>query len=296
MRDGRKQKSVTGRRYKTRRVDRENNNFHVQDASMTRLEPPTAPTDSESHARRALELISLSRTGCAGQGYVSFHSRRWKYLLEICVRYLPQRQKRVLDIGRSQFSYTLAEYYSEVETLGFPLEEDVGALRNTQPKLIPHVTFDLNRTQDPGSWLKLPPFDLIVMAEVVEHLYTAPELVFLFLRSILRQGGILVCQTPNAVWLPRRIQMLAGIHPYERIRCYDKNPGHYREYTGSELREIGEVCGFEILLHEFKDYFGSEGSVTRHPARRLVYRCVTALYPGGRSGQTIVFHLPKTAA
>ncbi len=266
---------------------------------MTRREQPTGPPDSESLVRRALELINLSKIGLVDHDYVSFHSRRWKYLLEICVRYLPQRQSRVLDIGRSQFSYELAEYYSGVETLGFPVEEDMGghtALRNTQPKIIPHVTFDLNRTQDPGSWLKLPPFDLIVIAEVMEHLYTAPELVLLFLGSILRQGGILVCQTPNAVWLPRRIQMLAGIHPYERIRCYDKNPGHYREYTGSELRKIGEACGFEILFHEFKDYFGSEGSVRRHPARRLVYRCVTALYPGGRSGQTIVFHLPMPPA
>jgi SAM-dependent methyltransferase len=243
---------------------------------------------------QAVELIRQSKAGRGDHDYISFHSRRWKYLFELCLRFLPPRQSRVLDIGRTQFSYDLAGYYSEVETLGFPLEGDVGghtALRHTPPKTIPHVVFDLNQAQDPGSWPRLQPFDLIVLAEVIEHIHTAPELVFLFLRSILKPGGTLICQTPNAVWFPRRIEMLKGVQPFERIRCYDKNPGHFREYTGNELRELGELCGFEILRHEFMDYFGPELQTTLRP-KRLLYKCLTALFPALRSGQTIVFRLP----
>lgn len=252
-------------------------------------------TDSEHDAAtRARELINLCIRGF-DLGYMSYHSERWRYLLETCVRYVPQRQSRVLDIGRSQFSYNLADYYSDVTTLGF-LPEGVGGhavFCNTQPKTIPHVTFDLNQTQDPDSWLKLPAFDLIVMAEVLEHLYTAPELVFLFLRSILREGGILVCQTPNAISLPRRIKMVVGIHPYERIRCLDKNPGHFREYTSSELREIGEVCGFETVLLKFKEYFGPGESSGVRRAVGVISNWIAALYPPGRRGLTVVYRLPK---
>jgi len=103
---------------------------------------------------QAVELIRQSKAGRGDHDYISFHSRRWKYLFELCLRFLPPRQSRVLDIGRTQFSYDLAGYYAEVETLGFPLEEEEGqntAAGRTPPKTMPHITFDLNQSQDPLS-------------------------------------------------------------------------------------------------------------------------------------------------
>ena len=69
------------------------------------------------------------------------------------------------------------------------------------------------------------PYDVIVFAEVIEHLYTAPELVLPYLRELLVLGGVLLLQTPNAVSLRKRAKLLLGVNPFERIRTERDNPG-----------------------------------------------------------------------
>jgi SAM-dependent methyltransferase len=102
-----------------------------------------------------------------------------------------------------------------------------------------HYCFDLNETQYRDRWRSgLGPYDLVVFAEVIEHLYTAPELVLDFLGRLLVPRGLLLLQTPNAVSLGKRVKFALGINPFERIRVDRLNPGHYREYTLNELLDI----------------------------------------------------------
>lgn len=81
-----------------------------------------------------------------------------------------------------------------------------------------HVSFDLNDSQDPEHPPQVAPYDVVVMAEVIEHLYTAPTLVLTCVASWLVPGGRLVVQTPNAVALDKRVRLLCGRNPYESIR------------------------------------------------------------------------------
>ena len=62
-------------------------------------------------------------------------------------------------------------------------------------------------------------YELIIMAEVIEHLYTSPSLVPGLLQSLLRPGGLLIVQTPNALAIGRRFKMLLGRHPFELDAC-----------------------------------------------------------------------------
>ena len=239
----------------------------------------------------ARELISDSDRANSTSGYAEYHQARFEYLTALCHRFAPGTNSSVLDIGRSPLSDLLAVKYPNLTTLGLAFEDDTGAhaKETTIGKDHGHVVFDLNRAQDPNEWPAAGPFDLIVFAEVLEHLYTAPELILLFFASLLSPGkGVLICQTPNAAAIHKRLKLLLGYNPYERIRCFDRNPGHYREYTRAELAEIGRVTGLEPIFHEYVDYFGCKGNSMK-ALMNILYQHTAAKVPSFRRGQTIVY-------
>ena len=206
-------------------------------------------------------LIERERSWTCGTGsradYEKSHGFRFQKLLEVCRRHVPSRTARVLDVGRSGLTAVLAGYYGSVATIGFELNEDDGGHRETVAiDDVPHIVFDLNRSADTEAWPDLPQaFDLIVYSEVIEHIHVAPELTLLFLSWLSRAGGKIVVSTPNAAALRNRIRLLGGANPFERIRYYDGNPGHFREYTADELRKMAEPADLHCLEVDKIDFF-----------------------------------------
>jgi len=188
-------------------------------------------------------------SGAANPAYAAFHRPRFVFLLDLLRTCGATGTSRILDIGASQLtSWIASELGVHVESMG--LEEDA------RFENVTHHRFDLNAAQDRSQWrLDIGPYDIIVFAEVLEHLFTAPELVLQYLRELVVPGGALVLQTPNAVALRKRIKMAIGSHPFERIRIQRDNPGHFREYTASELRQLLAGAGFSIERVWFEHYF-----------------------------------------
>ncbi len=197
-------------------------------------------------------------SGDANPAYVAFHRPRFQFLVDTVRLYATRPGCRLLDIGASRLTSLLAtELNVEVDCLG--LDAD-GQIHDTR-----HHRFDLNDAQDRSRWrTDIGPYDIIVFAEVIEHLYTAPELVLAYLKDLLVPGGVLLVQTPNAVALRKRAKLLLGRNPFERIRTDRSNPGHFREYTLSELREILLGAGFAIDRVWMKYYF--DARYARHDA------------------------------
>lgn len=206
--------------------------------------------------------------------YDSYHARRVRYAVATCRSVRRNSETRVLDIGRSKLTERLKGHYLNVTTLGFAC---------TAPD---HITFDLNDAREGMPTAER--FELIVMAEVLEHLYTAPEIVLSMLRRMLVPGGHLVIQTPNAVDLLKRLKLLAGKNPYERIRADTTNPGHFREYTKRELIEIARAAGFEVVSHSYAEYFGAYGGDMKRKVLLPMLRLVALLVPPLARGQTLV--------
>jgi SAM-dependent methyltransferase len=98
--------------------------------------------------------------------------------------------------------------------------------------------------------------DVVVLAEVIEHLHAPPQLVLGYLVGWLRPGGTLLVQTPNAVALHKRLRMLAGRSPFEPIRATRENPGHLHEYTLPELQDAARRAGLEPVSTVTANYFG----------------------------------------
>jgi trans-aconitate methyltransferase len=224
-------------------------------------------------------LPDLSRryTAPEEQVYLRTHDARYRLLLELVGELAP---KRMLVAGPSYESVLLRETFPEatVDTLGwhdarFPLREGEQ-----------HTELDLND----GHYPQLERHDVVVCAEVIEHLHVAPGPVLRFLASGLEPDGHLIVQTPNATALPKRIRMLFGRNPYEPIRETAGNPGHFHEFTTTELLETVEAAGLEVTRWLTANYFD-------HGSRKnRAYRLLGPVMPRTlREGITLVARLSR---
>jgi SAM-dependent methyltransferase len=230
----------------------------------------------------------VSSSGQGNPGYLAFHQPRFAFLLEI-VRQQVAGTARILDVGPSPFTAMVREaLHIPVDTLG--LEPEARSERGR------HFHFNLNDTQHGSKWrLDFGRYDLIVFAEVIEHLFTAPEIVLAYLRDLLAPGGQLLLQTPNAASLRKRIKLALGRNPFERIRLDPSNPGHFREYTARELAEILAHSGFAVRQSWTQFYFDARHArheIGTEPPNRLrgtVVNLANRALPGFlREGITIL--------
>lgn len=261
----------------------------------TMTDPKTSPKPDRADEPQNLYerlLAAEDKRQARAIKYEDFHRERYDYVVSLCQEVAPNRDAKVLDIGRSKLSLLISEDYDSMSTMGFPIVEDTHGIRGDQLSPQKHIVFDLNDAQYPERWVELPKFDLIVFAEVIEHIHTAPELVLAFLASGLAPGGHLICQTPNAVSLDRRLHMLFGRNPYDRILINHANPAHFREYTKRELCSFGEDVGLEVVYHEYRDYFGVNGGPVKQVVGKL-FKAVCEAVPRLSRGQTVIFRRPS---
>jgi SAM-dependent methyltransferase len=218
--------------------------------------------------------------------YVNVHKRRFADILRLCSTYVPDRSARVLDIGRSELTACLMTFYHRVQTLGLdPAVDDGGHREVSTMETVPHITFDLSNSDNVDTWPDCGCFDLIVFSEVIEHLHIAPEFVLAFLSSLLADGGVLVCTTPNAADIAKRLRLACGRNPYERLRLYSMNPGHIREYTRQELAEIACSVGLRCIRHRYFNWPQSSG---RNRIKTACLKLARA-YPSFRGTSVAIF-------
>ncbi len=86
-------------------------------------------------------------------------------------------------------------------------------------------------------------FDVVVAAEIIEHLYDTEG----FLREInrvLKATGNLVLTTPNLASLGRRLFLLLGLNPVMEVSCSEGSAGHIRYFVKSTLSQLLTQAGF----------------------------------------------------
>jgi hypothetical protein len=231
-----------------------------------------------------------ARLGPEMSAYWNYSKQRFIFQTALVGRFIEQASAngetpRILDIGPSFQTLLLHRLWGDrihLDTFGF-----------TDPKFPPpgqgkHLPFDLNDAYYPDRWLRVDPYNVIVMFEVIEHLYTSPIQVLRYLHTLCAGGGYLFISNPNAVALQHRIKMLLGKHPYERIRENRDNPGHYRENTRDELSEMGTEAGFSVQEIHMQN-LTSSGAL----ASQIFKFCSRFMPPTLRKDVTIVFQNRK---
>ncbi len=103
-------------------------------------------------------------------------------------------------------------------------------------------------------------FDLVLMAEVLEHV-VKPDRALDEVRRVLRPRGYLVLSTPNLACLPNRVLLALGIQPLfsevseervmgRRLAVFGQGGqpvGHLRLYTKRALLEFLDSRGFRTV-------------------------------------------------
>jgi len=122
-----------------------------------------------------------------------------------------------------------------------------------------YTQLDLNR-DSLATALTGQTFDVLFCGEVIEHLFS-PDALLRELRELMTDESILLLSTPNLGYWVNRLLLLVGVSPLflensaERklgrfVRALGQgNPteGHIRLFTYRALRELVELCGFEIV-------------------------------------------------
>lgn len=224
--------------------------------------------------------------------YALYHAPRFAVLLKLVKEYAPTGDPKILDVGISEFADMVRDTLGcNVDTLDIfpPLPMERGK----------QYEFDLNNCDKPDRWpTDLPQYDVIVLAEVVEHLYASPLHAFRLFLSLLKPGGVLLVQTPNAVALHKRVKMLFGRNPYMLIYEKDKHAGHVREYTLKELENYSRNAGFEVVRSLRLGYFdyryiGHAGVHVSSAKAKLANFIANNSPPSLRPGLTLVLRRPK---
>ena len=115
---------------------------------------------------------------------------------------------------------------------------------------LPEVVEYCNQNHQFGNWfsadLSLPPargwthnpgFDLIICADVIEHL-SNPDSILEWVRKFSHDGTVVIFSTPNR-------DVLQG----PDSKGPPSNPSHYREWGWDEFESYLRASGFTIMSH-----------------------------------------------
>lgn len=135
--------------------------------------------------------------------------------------------KKVLDIGCRDGALT-SLYYKGNDVTGVDI--DLDALARAREKFgITTTSFDLN-----GEWpLSQGSYDVVVAAEVMEHLYY-PDRVLEKISNTLKSGGMLLGSIPNAFSLKNRIRLLFGRKRHTPLA----DPTHINHFSRKEFERL----------------------------------------------------------
>ncbi len=189
------------------------------------------------------------------QEYYDQFADRYRNTLRWIERVLPPGG-RMLDLGSGQFA-VLCRYLldCECDVLDIDTRSEAALKENS----IGFRAMDLSRER----FVAERPYDLIVMAEVIEHVPTPPYVVFGNLVQALAPGGHLLVTTPNLYRLRNVLRLALGRHIFDHflVPGPDQPLGHFLEYGLEQLKWHITKAGLELVESSIEQL--SWGAATR---------------------------------
>jgi 2-polyprenyl-3-methyl-5-hydroxy-6-metoxy-1,4-benzoquinol methylase len=180
-----------------------------------------------------------------------FDPEDWNNTAAAIYRFAREGGNRVLDLGSGPglvSSHLKTTDGKDVTCL----DNDESRLRSAKERGIEHTILGNLEVADWTTPLAGETFDVIIIADVLEHLVHPGEVLRLILhRGLLAPGGFLVVSIPNAAHEAIVAELLTGRFRYRETGLLDST--HLRFFTKDTFFELCERHGFLVTkLHRTK--------------------------------------------
>lgn len=199
-------------------------------------------------------------------------------ITDVMKRFPPDSHARLLDVGC--FNGYLSLLFKQ---LGYDVTGtdacDLEDRRMLFAKAgIEFINSNLNELE-PFAQPAIKPFDIIIIAQVIEHILNHPVGLLRSLMQLMRPGGIMILTTPNPATVMGALRVLTGRSSLwgtddfiaePKIndgRIITKADIHYREYTSTELSFMITGAGLQLENHR---YLGLGESRAQPPLKRFI--------------------------
>jgi 2-polyprenyl-3-methyl-5-hydroxy-6-metoxy-1,4-benzoquinol methylase len=195
---------------------------------------------------------------------------------------------RVLDVGCSTGNFGQAlEQLKGCTVVGVDLNaEDI---EEAAQRISAAHVFDIT---GPGARELLGTFDVVVFADVIEHL-PDPRAALRAVHDLLGEGGIVVYSIPHMGHLSVRLDLLEGRFPYAELGLLDRTHLHF--YDRREVYDVFASAGFAVT-REKPTVVGYPTEWTDERLRAIGLESTPAFYSMLRITEAEVFQYIGTAA
>ncbi|WP_391556927.1 class I SAM-dependent methyltransferase [Rosistilla carotiformis] len=206
-------------------------------------------------------------------------SSRYQFDVYRLARELADRQSArvIYDVGCGPATKLMRFFGDQYTVIGFDRPEAVAFCRKTYRRGT-FLEADLEHVFSRNT-LDIPPADIVICADVIEHLQRPDQLVTA-LAALAGESGTIIISTPER-------DKLRG--PLNRMPT---NPEHVREWNGAEFMKFLSGCGLEVVEHRLQPQLRPGASLS-------AWRWVVGQWIGGRTHQTnqvVVCLAPQSAS
>ncbi len=169
-----------------------------------------------------------------------FNLKKVYKLIEKYISY--KKGKKLLDIGCADGSFAvILQKRLGFDAYGIDIAEK--AINKAKINGIKVQAGDLSK----GLPYKSNSFDVVIMCEVIEHIFDTDFLLREIYR-VIKKNGFLFITTPNVASFTSRIKLIFGGYPNGLEYCINKTTsGHIRAYTPRILRKQLRRNNFNII-------------------------------------------------
>lgn len=175
-----------------------------------------------------------------------FYNQRENYQMggmrkEYVLNLVPEGTETVLDIGCGNGELAEALRAKGCKVTGVDISEK--AIEEAKKFLDEGFCFDIEKENWPDKLLTKK-FDLIIVSEVIEHLFD-PIVFMKKIKPLVKTGGRIIITTPNILFWKNRLKILFGKFQYEDKGIMDY--GHIRFFTTDTIKSFFKKSGFRIV-------------------------------------------------